>query len=244
MSSLRDSIASFTQRLTQHIHRTIVQENAASDQALAATTPTWEQPTIRIPVRAAAEATFVAIDVSGSMDEAYRGAANKLAAAVAAAGSYIITKASTAPNDSIALGVFNDQASIVCPVGPICQTRGDLLRGLRQLTISGGTDLDAPLRCAESHLGPLGDFQRRVLLITDGHGGNPLATARRLQSIGFFIDVVGIGDTPAKVNEDLLRSMASVVDGQNRYVFIRDLQSLVRHTTAISQRIPLQGNGQ
>ena len=48
------------------------------------------------------------------------------------------------------------------------------------------------------------------------------------------IDVIGIGGSPADVNEAQLKQVASVVDGKLRYWFIRDVGSLQRRFEALA----------
>jgi hypothetical protein len=48
--------------------------------------------------------------------------------------------------------------------------------------------------------------------------------------------VVGVGAAPTDVNESLLRSVASVVDGEVRYRFIKDSRTLVQHYTALATK--------
>lgn len=50
------------------------------------------------------------------------------------------------------------------------------------------------------------------------------------------IDVVGIGPAATEVNEELLREVASVVQGQARYRFIRDSRTLVAHYTQLASK--------
>jgi len=47
---------------------------------------------------------------------------------------------------------------------------------------------------------------------------------------------VGVGDKPSNVNEALLRKVASVIDGQLRYRFIKDQQTLLAHYTQLAQK--------
>ena len=77
---------------------------------------------------------------------------------------------------------------------------------------------------------------RRIVLLTDGHGGHPIDTARDLKSKGVVIDVIGVGSAPSGVDEKLLRNVASVVEGEARYRFIKDQQTLVAHYTQLANK--------
>ena len=73
-------------------------------------------------------------------------------------------------------------------------------------------------------------------MLTDGHGGDPLRTSEELKAAGVIIDVVGIGPTSSDVNEDLLKQLASVVEGELRYRFIKDHRTLVQHYTQLANK--------
>lgn len=240
MCPSENSFVSLTRRLTQQVHRTIV--NPSPDGRTRAPHSTALATLPRAAAPRALEASVLAIDVSGSMEEPYAGASNKLAAAQAAAITYIVTKASSATGDLIGLLSFDEHAQAIVECGPISHSRKELIRAVQSLTIGGGTDIEAPLLAAGEMLSrtPSSHTPRHVL-ITDGHGGTPMEAATELQRSGVIIDVIGIGDTPDRVNESLLRRVASVVDGQSRYVFIRDLRSLIQHTNSISRQVNRTG---
>jgi hypothetical protein len=82
---------------------------------------------------------------------------------------------------------------------------------------------------------------RRVVLETDGHGGNPLQTAEYMKQNGVVIDVVGIGEHPSGVDEKLLKKVASVVEGELRYRFIKDHRTLVAHYTQLANKTATAG---
>jgi len=63
-----------------------------------------------------------------------------------------------------------------------------------------------------------------------------LTTAEDLKARGVVIDVIGIGDQPDNVDEKLLRKVASVIDGETRYQFIKDQQTLVSQMTALGNK--------
>ena len=77
---------------------------------------------------------------------------------------------------------------------------------------------------------------RRIILLTDGHGGDPMETAEDLKSRGVVIDVVGVGRAPGAVDETLLHQVASVIEGETRYRFIKDQKTLVDHYTQLANK--------
>lgn len=101
------------------------------------------------------------------------------------------------------------------------------------LTTDWGTCIEAGLTEAERLLRPFaGRPDLEVVLLTDGQSnlGNPKPSAERLKGMGCTISCVGIGGTPASVDEPLLRAIASLGgDGKPRYRFIADPEGLERH---------------
>jgi hypothetical protein len=77
----------------------------------------------------------------------------------------------------------------------------------------------------------------RIVLLTDGHGGQPLKTANELKANGVFIDVIGIGGSPSAVNEQLLRKIASTVNGDTRYRFISSRKDLFQHFRQLAEKL-------
>lgn len=88
------------------------------------------------------------------------------------------------------------------------------------------------------------DALKRIILLTDGEhiaASDPNDFADKLKKMGVIIDCIGIGGTPADVDEYLLKNIASRnPDGSVRYCFIGDqykllqkYRSLARHIQAI-----------
>ncbi len=51
-----------------------------------------------------------------------------------------------------------------------------------------------------------------------------------------MIDVIGVGPDPSHVNEKLLRKVASFIDGELHYRFIKDQKTLVDHYTHLAMK--------
>ena len=174
------------------------------------------------------------IDRSGSMDEPYDGATNKLEAAIRANITLVLKKD---PLDEVAVVSFNRFASVLLPISPIQSQKRQIIETLQSLTPVNGTDINAGLVVSRDVFDwERFDIVRRIVLLTDGHGGDPLDTARDLKSKGVVIDVIGVGDCPDNVDENLLRKVASVIQGQCRYRFIKDHQTLVAHYTQLANK--------
>jgi Mg-chelatase subunit ChlD len=145
------------------------------------------------------------------------------------------------PNDWLSVITFESESKIICP--PI--RLGDnpeqqvLKRSLSKIRSGGGTRLDYGLMLTRKCLHRLGNRiksnganQIRNLILTDGHSaGNPEKTAILLKSEGVIIEIIGIGGSPAEVNEKLLKRCASVENGKLLYRFIGDgnSEALVEH---------------
>jgi len=178
--------------------------------------------------------TVCVLDISGSM----RGtdvAPSRLEASKKAAEAFCRRRAGLSPGDRIGIVTFNNYGRVVLPLTEI--TRLDvILTCLASLRAAGGTDLAEGLKAANSlfaqdaALHPMLSRRRRILLLTDGHGGNPVSWAAHLKGAGVLIQVIGIGGDPSAVDEKLLRKVATT-DGQGflHYWFFRDTDSLVAH---------------
>ena len=168
-------------------------------------------------------------DHSGSMGEMYDGRMNKLEAAIRADIALIVEKAQLDSHDEIGLVVFDDQAEVIHSLAPLHSHRVSLIKAAESCTVSGGTDIREGLdKAAGLFNWSSNGIVRRIVLLTDGHGGHPLSLARDLKSRGVIIDVVGVGPNPRQVDEKLLRKVASVVQGELRYRFITDSRTLCR----------------
>ena len=120
---------------------------------------------------------------------------------------------------------------------PINAYKRQIILALQSLSIQGGTDINEGLKVASDAFNwSRDDVVRRIVLLTDGHGGHPIRTAEALKSQGVVIDVIGIGERPSEVNEKLLRKVASVIEGEVRYRFIKDQQTLVAHYTQLANK--------
>ena len=177
------------------------------------------------------------IDVSGSMGDPYDGSMIKLQAAIRANTSLLLQKAQIDPYDEMALVTFRSSAEKILDLCPILSNRQQIIQALQSLIPDNGTDIDEGLKVARATFDwNRRDVVRRIVLLTDGQGGEPLHTAEDLKSRGVVIDVIGVGPTPSEVNEELLRQVASVIEGQCRYRFIRDQKTLVQHYTWLANK--------
>jgi hypothetical protein len=183
------------------------------------------------------EHTGIVIDHSWSMDDEYEKGTSKLEAAIRAAVVMICNKAQIDPHDEIGLVAFNSTAQILLDLHPISSHKRQMIQEVQALSPANGTDINEGLVLARDMFDwSRNEVVRRIVLLTDGEGGDPLQTAEDLKDRGVVIDVIGIGDSPKNVNVKLLKKVASVVGGELRYRFIKDQQTLIAHYTQLANK--------
>jgi Mg-chelatase subunit ChlD len=138
---------------------------------------------------------------------------------------------------------------VVLPLTEI--TRLDaILLCLSSLRAAGGTDLAEGLKAANSlfaqdvALNPTLARYRRILLLTDGHGGNPLRWATHLKNAGVLIEVIGVGGDTSAVDEVTCARIATR-DSEDfiHYWFFRDTEGLVAHYENLASGLVYRGHG-
>jgi Mg-chelatase subunit ChlD len=180
------------------------------------------------------------VDVSGSMGERYDDRHSKIAAAIRAAASLVLQKSRVDPNDRVGVVAFHGKAYSVAALAPVGTQKQQLIQAIMSLRDGGNTDINAGLKVARDIFDwTQSDVVRRIVLLTDGHGGDPLHTAEELKARGVVIDVIGVGENPAGVDEKLLKKVASFVEGKLRYRFIKDEQTLVDYYTQLANKTAL-----
>lgn len=183
------------------------------------------------------EDVFIVTDVSGSMDQELDAGTSKIAGASRAGINLVLRKCQVDPNDRIGLVTFCDTADVLLNLSPCTAHKAELIQKLQSLTANGGTDIAEGLKTAQGFFDwSRNEVVRRIVLLTDGHGGKPESLARKLHDKGVVIDVIGIGPSPSAVNEARLRQVASTIDGMSRYRFIKDSRTLVAHYTQLGNK--------
>ena len=186
--------------------------------------------------------TVCVVDVSGSMGGTDC-APSRLEASKRATEAFCRRRAALSPGDRIAIVTFNNYGRVVLPLTEI--TRLDvILACLASLRVAGGTDLAEGLKAANSlfaqdvALNPALARYRRILMLTDGHGGNPLRWAAHLKNANVLIEIIGVGGDPSSaVDAKLLRKVATIdVDGFVHYWFFRDTDGLPTSLVFVAPR--------
>lgn len=170
------------------------------------------------------------LDVSSSMTKTdYR--PSRLAGAKQASLGFIERVAEFNPESAIGVISFSTRARIVSMPVPAENGMYSLKQTMDGLGTDMFTNMPAGLRLSEKVIQKFNTVSPRILLLTDGHsnvGGSPVQVAEQLKGCGVQIDIIGIGGSPTDVNENELRTMASVVDGETRYWFIKSVGELVQ----------------
>ncbi len=187
------------------------------------------------PFASEPEYCVLVFDVSGSMLCAdYR--PSRIQAALDSGLEFTQAKLLARRPDTISIVLFDDKAKVVCRDVSLDEAV-KVLRNLKDDpdVIGGGTDINAGLLAAEDLFRKTTkDRRKRVVLLTDGHGGEPVPTGKRLQASGVLVDVIGVAGHPGAVAETELRQVASVIKGVSRYRYIGNREELLQHFKTIA----------
>jgi Ca-activated chloride channel family protein len=186
-----------------------------------------------------AQVVVLAIDVSPSMGQADY-PPSRLEGAVRAARRYLNTLAKAESPTLVGIVDFHGQAQLVSHPLPATSHHQQLLGSLNGLHTGQGTNIGAALSLASRELALVPSATRpTILLLTDGdsnQGPDPVKVAEGLKARGMQLDIIGIGGSPAEVNESDLKRMASETGGQLRYWFIDSVDALVQRFEALALR--------
>lgn len=182
---------------------------------------------------------LIMIDRSGSMG-ASCGRVDRLEAAKEAILSLIKTMIHSSTDYRLSVIAFDDEAQLILPLTSCSNNSRGIRQALQSITVGGGTDLKTPLVMANALLPAEG--QHHAILLSDGHGGNPIRAARRLKDRGVIIETIGVGNFPSEVDEPILKKIASVVDGRMLYRFLTDADQIVHYfRNDIANRLAKRG---
>jgi len=183
------------------------------------------------------EQTGFVTDKSGSMSARYDGRLRKIEAASRAGITMVLNKYRIDPNDEVGIVTFESNAQVILGLCPLHSHKTQIIQALQSIRSGGGTDINEGLKAARDMFDwSRNDVVRRIVLLTDGHGGHPIRTAEDLKSRGVVIEVIGVGDCPSNVDEKLLKKVASVIEGELRYWFIKDQKTLFETFTQLSNK--------
>jgi Mg-chelatase subunit ChlD len=163
------------------------------------------------------------IDRSWSMAEAC-GQTNRIEAAKNAISALLDVRRKLDADDEIAVISFNSAAQLVLPFTGIRES-DRIQKAVRAIWPEGSTDLKPALsRTSDILPEPASAY---IIVLSDGHCGDPIRVATALKNKGAIIETIGVGDTRAQVDEEKLIKVASVQDGQVLYRFLTNADELL-----------------
>lgn len=155
----------------------------------------------------------------------------RLAAAKDAASAYVDRLGRDAPDALVAIIEFNSVAVTVCSPTPVGERRR-LHRAINGLDVDVATNITAGIEAAVAVYVGSNAKTCQCILLTDGEhnwGPGPEGAAEVLRRSA-VLETVGIGGSPAEVDEALLRDISSRrADGSPRYRWIGDREALIEH---------------
>ncbi len=163
------------------------------------------------------------IDRSLSMAEAC-GRTNRIDAAKNAISALLDVRRKLGADDEIAVISFNDAAQLVLPFTGIRESNR-IQKAVRSIWPEGGTDLKPAInRISDILPDPAGAY---IIVLSDGHCGDPIRAAKALKNKGAIIETIGVGNIPADVDAEKLIKVASVQNGQALYRFLTNADELL-----------------
>jgi len=182
---------------------------------------------------------MLVIDVSLSMDLTDY-PPSRLDGAKQAATRFLVKRFEVSPAALVGIATFCSRAKLVSDPVPISQNLVQLQGRLQGLSTGSATNLSAGLSMAQTEILKARSTEtKRIVLLTDGDsntGPNPVITSDAIKKAGIQLDIIGIGGSPSEVNEKDLKRMASVVNGELRYWFIKSVGELVQRFETLALR--------
>jgi len=177
------------------------------------------------------------LDASASMlDSDWK--PSRLGAAKEAAKTFCQRLRTEQPNASIAIVAYGSGSKTYCPLTKAFEFTA-LSRAIDKIDCLGSTNIRSGLESAQVILARCSRTECQIILLTDGHNTerSPKKVAEELRKFA-VIECVGIGGSPASVDEKLLKEISSAnPDGTKRYRWIGDKERLVEHFHNLAGRI-------
>lgn len=187
--------------------------------------------------RTAPSVSVVALDFSGSMHE-HDYPPSRREAGILAAEHFYNALATADPTAHAGAVYFESDAAWLHEPVPVAPSLSALKASLRSTNASGGTNMFTAFKLIWSSLrGRARNLH--VIALTDGYTVDRdelLQISRQMKSEGVQIDCIGIGGSPSSVAEDLLRKIASTINGVNHYWFIDNVPDLIRRFESLAIR--------
>lgn len=191
---------------------------------------------VRTPQQMLAARSDVVIVADGSESVA----GQKLTDEIAAQEAFALVKARLDPDGQIGLIAFADDTRKLLELTPARES-GTILAAIRSLRAGGGTNISAGLAAACALLSRQCSVKPRfVVVLSDGHhnsgGEDPLAASEALKRAGIVIYTVGLGANPCDVDPRL----PAIASSREKYVFLQDKDSLVKHFEFVSRQTSIR----
>ncbi len=182
---------------------------------------------------------MLVIDVSLSMDFTDY-SPSRLDGAKQAATRFLQKRVEVSPDTLVGIVTFCNHGKLVSPPIAIRENLPLLQECVQRLSTGSATNISVGLSIAQTEILKARSTQaKRIVLLTDGDsntGPSPVTTADEIKAAGTQLDIIGIGGSPSEVNEKDLKRMASVVNGELRYWFIRSVGELVQRFETLALR--------
>lgn len=183
-------------------------------------------------------AAVLVIDQSGSMAES-DWLPSRLMAAQEAAKAFVDRLAREEPTAEVAVIGYSCSATVAIRFTPVTAAP-KIRRAIDGLSPLASTDLHAGLSKALRLLQQASNPTKQVITLSDGHanpGRGGERVAARIRALAVH-ETIGIGGTPADVDERLLKTLASdAPNGGKRYRFIGDREQLIQQFQTLAGRI-------
>ena len=222
---------------------------------LAAGRPYWvEEPTHRV---ISGRDIMLAIDISGSMQEADMRIGNRSASRIDVLKKVVSTFIDRRQGDRLGLILFGTRAYTYVPLTFDTEALSELLADISSGLAGRLTAIGDAIGIAVKTLGKQNSKHKVLILVTDGSNtsgiNTPLDAARIAASAGMTIYTIGVGneaeqmrkllnqssiDPDTELNEILLRQIAGISGG--RYFRAHDSNSLESIYQTLDQLQPLE----
>lgn len=173
----------------------------------------------------------VVLDNSGSM-ESKCGHSNRLGSAKVAFISLVEKLQQNPESTAVGLIGFSSEAKVLLPPTPVSSGLRKFSSASNTLSTQGTTKMNRGLELAHQQLELCSQIRdREIIMLTDGYpdlGASPRKAAGQIKAQGIQLSTVGVGNRRSDVDENLLRSIASLENGTPRYWFISDADEITK----------------
>jgi Mg-chelatase subunit ChlD len=235
LSSALVKLTQITSRAVDTIIRTISDYND-SLRTDHEETPSLKQTQLRASYAGNSGRVCYVLDKSYSVSEMCDSQTTKLQAIKNACIVALNALAHSSPNTKVAIICFDSKAKIISPFVGVSQDYQQLFTDIQNLTAGGNTNISHALEAAWQLFGQGSSTPNdRLMLLTDGYGGDATCIADQIKSLGVTIETIGFGRDSSCVDENNLRQIASIENGRPLYNFADNKKKLTRTVIQATQ---------